>query len=647
MGRAKMRFRKMAKEIKDKMLKPEETKKLNKWKSRLDNARVGYSDELTRINRREELYLGDRKVNGNPNKNVGSSKLAINVRNISYELVESQVDSSIPAPRVIPIHQEDEEAARVIEAFLENEMRKLCFELVNDQDERTTFIQGADFFHVEWDSSKGYHTTMGDITISQRHPKQVIPQPGVTDIDKMDYIFIQYNMTKDFIKKKYGVEVELADVDYNFTEEMSPTVKDIATVTQAYYRNKTGGIGIFTWCDDYILEDMEDYQCRRVQVCVKCGKPKTGDVCECGCKKFKEEIREEETLTEEVVTFGDIKIQPTYEEEIPLTDFEGQNVLDDNGIPFMTTETKETKLPYYKPNLFPIVIRKNVSKQGYFLGSSDIDVIADQQDAVSKIGSKIQEKILMGGSYLMLPKGLEVETNDNEYKIIRVDQSNAGLVNVKTTQADISQDISMLNQNYEFARSSLGITNAFQGKYDASARSGSAKQYSINQAAGRLESKRVMKNQAYAQLYEMMFKFALAYADRPMPISGEGKDGETEYRVFDRYKFLKVDDAGEYYWNDEFTFTTNPTSTLMTNREAMWERIDMKLQSGAFGQLGDLETAELYWSLLEKNGYPNAGIVADRMRQRIAEQKGAQQNEMPVMPSGDGNQQIDLQGLIG
>ena len=181
----------------------------------------------------------------------------------------------------------------------------------------------------------------------------------------------------------------------------------------------------------------------------------------------------------------------------------------------------------------------------------------------------------------------------NKYNFNRVDQSNAGLVNVKTTQAEITQDLTMLNQNYSYAQSALGITDAYQGKYDASARSGSAKQYSINQAAGRLESKRVMKNAAYAELYEMMFKFALAYSDTPMPISGERSDGSKEYQSFDRYMFLKKDSSGAYYWNDEFKFDTDPTSTIMTNREAMWQQIDLKLQSGAFGNVGDLETSLL------------------------------------------------------
>lgn len=629
-----MRLKKIMDKAVTSLTNPEQTKKLNKWKNKLEKARIAYGEELNRIERRDDLYNGTRKMAGNPNTRKNASKLAVNVRNITYELIESQVDSSVPSPRVIPIHEEDEDAAKVIEAFLTNEMLKLHSEILNDQDERTTFVQGGDFFHIEWDSSKNTHTTHGDIAISLRHPRQVIPQPGVMELEKMDYIFILHNMSKQFIKKKYGVDVEAASVDTEFThQEPTSYLDDVATVAQVYYRNKKGGIGLFIWCDDYVLEDLEDYQKRKIMVCAKCGKPKTGDVCECGSKKFKEEEQEYETIHEDIITFGEV-IPATYNEQVQATDLSGNPAVDEMGMPIMTYEQKSTKIPFYKPNLLPIVLRKNVSKYNKLLGCSDVDVIQDQQDAVSKIGSKIQEKILMGGSYLKLPKGLEVETSDGEYKIVRCDQSNFQMIGVATTQAEIGQDVTMLNQNYSYAQSALGITDAYQGKYDASARSGSAKQYSINQAAGRLESKRVMKNAAYAELYEMMFKFALAYSDTPMPISGERSDGSTEYQSFDRYMFLKRDANGDYYWNDEFKFDTDPTSTIMTNREAMWQQIDMKLQSGAFGAVGDLQTSLLYWTLMEKNGYPNAKTVKDDIQARIDEQKGAQ-DAMSAMQGGD------------
>ena len=637
-----MRLKKMAKKVADSLLNPQETIKRNEWKTKLDNARVSYAEELTRIKRRNELYDGSRNVNGNPNSNKASKKVAINVRNITYELIESQVDSSIPAPKVIPIHAEDEDAAKVIEAYLANKIKSLKMEEINDINERTTYIQGGDFFHVEWDSKKGLHSTVGDIEVSERHPEQVIPQPGCCDFDKMDYFFIQYNQTKDFVKRKYGINVELAEKDTEYTQDNTPNTEDIVTINTAYYRNKNNGIGLFIWCDNYTLEDMEDYQARQLEYCVKCGKVKDGDVCECGSKKFEKRKSEFETLTESIETYSAGIIEPYAEGQEYVTDENGDILLDEEERPIMQLTREATKIPYYRPNTFPITERKNVSKNKKFLGYSDVDIIEDQQDAVNKIGTKIQEKILGTGSIITKPKRADIELSDKEYSILNVDTpAEIAMVKVINMQADVQQDMAMFNQNYQTAKSTIGVTDAYQGKYDSSATSGAAKQYQINQAAGRLESKRVMKNVAYAKLYELMFKFALAYADQRIPITSERTDGSKEYMEFDRYKFLKMDDAGEFYWNDEFIFTTNPTSTIMTNREAMWQQIDMKLQSGAFGPLGDLNTSLLYWKLMEKNGYPNAGIIRDSLEQRLNEQaqamQGGVQDAMSNMPAGNGN----------
>ena len=580
------------------MEKPEENKKLKKWQSKYENAKTKYQDELDNMEIQKKYYLGDRHVKVNPNKSTGyANKVSINVRNIVYELIESQIDSSIPMPKVTPIHEEDREQANIIESFLKNEMKLLNFNVLNDLQERLTPMLGGDFVLVEWNNQKGYHCTIGDLEVSNVHPKQVIPQPGITEIDKMDYIFIRTSQTKDYVKRRFGKDVsEEEETDYDIREGV--TSEDIVTVITAYYKNEKGGIGLFRWCGDVVLDDMEDYQARRIEVCKECGAPKKGDVCEkCGSKKF-------ETITD---------------------DYENITLTDESGIP-----VGNASVPYYKPNQFPLVIRKNISMFDKLLGFSDVDVIDDQQDTIKKLGSKINEKLLKGGSYVTLPPGLGIETHDEELKIIRPDNPQLkALIDVITVQADVAQDRVMLETNYTWAKSSLGITDSFQGKYDSSATSGTAKQYSINQAAGRLESKRIMQNQAYAQLYELMFKFALAYADQPIPISSQGKDGQQEFSHFNRMNFLKVDAAGEYYWNDEFIFDTDPTSTLLTNREAMWNQADLKLQSGAFGPLSELETNYLYWLEQERNGYPNASEIKKEIERRMEERK--QQQEMMQM----------------
>ncbi|MBO5472665.1 MAG: hypothetical protein J6A08_02585 [Lachnospiraceae bacterium] len=595
--------------------------KLKRWQDRYDKAKTLYADELNLMDAYERYYNGDRHVKGNPNSSAPAKKLAINVRNIVYELIESQVDSSIPMPKVSAVHAEDAGKAKIIEEFLKNEMKTLRFKALNDKQERITPIQGGDFILVEWDNSKGYHCTLGDLAVSEVHPRQVIPQPGVTDIERMDYLFIRTSQTKEYVKRKYGVDVsEEEETDAELREEAS--AEDIVTVVTAYYRNAHGGIGLYRWCGDTELEDMADYQARQIEVCEACGTVKTREVCpECGGRKYI--TRKQET------------------ELIPVNQAVGADPISGETI----YESIEVEVPYYTPDRFPLVLRKNISRDRYLLGFSDVGVIEDQQDTIKKLGSKINEKLLKGGSYVTLPAGLGIDTTDEECKIIRIESPNQiSMIQSITVQADTSQDRALLETNYSWAKSALGITDSFQGKYDSSATSGTAKQYSINQAAGRLESKRVMKNLAYAELYEMMFKFALAYADQKIPVSMQGKDGEQSFIHFDRRDFLKMDDAGEWYWNDEFIFDTDPTSTLLTNREAMWNQADMKLQSGAFGPLGDLETNYLYWLEQERNGYPNAGEIKRVIESRLAEQKQQEQmmQEQMAMQQGGGQNEMSL-----
>jgi len=593
---------------------PEE-KKRDKWRGKLENARIAYSSTLKEISKNQGIYEGTREVNGNPNTNVAARDLAINVRNIAYELIESQVDSSIPMPKVTALHEGDENLARSIERALVNKVKLLKLSILNDQMERIVPVQGGDFFLVEWDNTMGFHSNYGDVNVMEISPRQVIPQPGVSKIEDMDYIFVQTAQTKKWVKDKYNVDVEDASEEYKDirgAEGENGLDTDIVTVNTVYYKND-GKIGRFVWVDDYTLEDLDDYQARITRKCKECGYATEEKTCPvCGSTKFEE--------TED-------KVQ---EIRIPLMQESG---IDEMGMPVEVEAEEVITIDYYKPNCFPIIVRKNVSKSNSLLGFSDVKVIEDQQDLIKKVGSKAAEKTLKGGSIVTLPRGVKVETTDKELKIARLDDpQQKSMIDILNMQVNINQDLQMVNKAYEDARSTLGITDAFQGKYDPSAVSGTAKQYSINQAAGRLESKRVMKNDAYAKLYELMFQFWLAYADDPLPITGSGVNGEQDFDVLDKKDFVKKDAAGEYYWNDEFLFETDPTSTMMANREAMWQQIDMKLQSGAFGQLGSLETMRLYWSLMEKNHYPNAGDVLSQIEMMMAEQQQMAQQMPPQMP---------------
>lgn len=623
-----------------KVAKPKETEKVHKWQRRLESASNAYSNEINKMKQLYKAYQGDRHVMGNPNTNKQATKLANNVWNIIYELTESQVDSSIPSPKVTPLHAGDENLAHIIEKMLIAEVKRLRFTKMNDFQERMTPIHGGDFFHVEWDKNGGSHCTLGELVVNRRSAMQVIPQPGMTEVEDMDYIFLQMAMTKDAVKRKYGVDVESADEErpeLRNAEAGQAYTSDLVTVNIAYYRNDNGGIGRFTWCDSYMLEDLDDYQARIIEVCSRCGEIKDGDTCVCGSKKFQKKKQDMQPLVHDIALNDGEVIPAMISEFVNEEDDEGNQIVDDLGLPLMKEVYRQNEIPYYKPDKYPILLRRNVSSEGDFLGFSDAEIIQDQQDIIKKLETKINEKLLKGGSFVTLPEGVSVETDGEELNVIRVNNpQQKSLIDVLSLQPDISKDRTVSESNYQHAKSVLGITDSFQGKYDSSAPSATAKQYQINQAAGRLESKRVMKNTAYSELYELMFKFLLAYADQPIEFSTKNEKGDLEFAHFDRMMFLKRDAAGELYWNDEFLFETDPTSTILTNREAMWQQADMKLQSGAFGPLAELKTLQLYWSFMEKNNYPNAGEIRSIVEARMREQEelAAQMAAQTPVPGG-------------
>lgn len=622
----------------------ETPKDVQKWASRLDSCKTQYDKELKNMKLYNSYYEGTRELQPDANRGITPSKKATNVRNIVYELIESQVDSSIPMPKIRAIHPEDDELAKKLEKFLENKVKTCELVIMNDAEERTVPIVGGDYIYVQWDQRRGLHSEVGDLKISELYPSKVIPQVGVINFDDMDYFFIQELMTKKTVKRVYDKDVEDCQNDYpEMTEDIegASSNDELVTVNTAFYRNENGGVGIFVWCDYVKLLDLDEYEARYLDRCAKCGAVMINGVCpECGSKKAEKKKEDYEQLVDgievKMSNGGSMNVPAYVEVEKPVLDEMGNPVLDSVGQPQIAIEHIQRKIPYYKPNIYPIVLRKNITAQKRLLGGSDVAVIIDQQDTIKKLGTKINEKLLKGGSYVTLPEGIDIEKDGEELNIIRLrNAADKSMIDTLTLQPNVVNDQNYLETNYSWAKSSLGITDSYQGKYDASARTGTAKQYAINQAAGRLDSKRTLKNEAYAELYEKMFKMWLAFSDSPSEITTTDSEGAMVHEQLDRKEFLRIDSAGEFYWDDEFIFETDPTSTLMQNREAMWNQTDLKLQSGAFGPVGDLETARAYWTIMKANGYPNASVilslVEDRIseQQQLAEQAAAQMPEMP------------------
>lgn len=588
--------------------------KLSYWKEKYAESLNAYQNELDKIDNLFEVYEGSGAIYNS--SGVKANKDASSVRKVVFELIESQVDIDIPAPKVVSSNG-NETRATTIEHYLMNEIDRLNFPKMLDAQARITTIAGSSFTLVEWDNSVSTRNTIGKLKVSNLDPKNVIPQKGVSEINDMDYIFVRMLQTKEEVKNKYGIDIKHLQEMEQTEPDMDETNNDeLVTHIYCYYKNDVGQICLFSWIDEYVVQDLENYFARKEYRCTKCGKEKQidSDKCECGNNKFelKDVVDEEISLRRETTD--------------PITGARGE-------------EEIKIKVPYYTPKYFPIVKRNNVYKRNSFLGSSDVDAIRDQQNDLNIVMTKIKEKLLKGGSILTLPEGSKFKPTNEELKIVRIKTpAEKALIGVDTITPNISTDLGILEMDYNIARQTIGITNSYQGREDSTAVSGKAKEASAKRAAGRFESKKNMKNAAFSELYKVMFQFMLAYADEPRTLYFQDEYGKMNYTMFDKRMFIEPDDNGEYYYDDEFIFSTDPSSTLANDRQLMWQETRNNFSSGAYGDPTDANTLVMFWQMMESLHYPGAKQALLFASQRLEQQQRVQQQQAELQ-----RRQLDMQ----
>jgi hypothetical protein len=595
-------------------LSTESQNKVVKWQKKLETAKSSYN--LTKFDEREYIYLGSRVVDKNVNSLVTPTKKANNVYNIVYEMVESQVSVQIPDPSVKSKRPNFEMQATMIEDSIANDLKELGIEKINDVNERVTPIQGMSIINVDWDPDFKHHLYRGELKLSTKHPKQLIPQPGVYELQDMDYFFILSNITKEYAKRRYNVDLSGEEEQYPEHTSLSDKAGSGAKTTEdsplteivCWYKDEDGNISKYVWCNDVELEDLPKFYHRRTEKCVKCGAPKNGeDVCaQCGSKKFEKTIDEMETLMEDTV--------------IGMVGSDGQPI----------TLPAGTQIPYFQPTRYPVIIRKNVPKAFSFEGQSDVDIIRDQQDSIKRIGTKMEDKIMKGGGFISMPEDLNVQVTDQTYQVIKGKIADLNMIRYTALTAPINEDMSFIDQQRQVVQYMLGVTNSFQGQEDSTADSGVAKQLQIQQASGRMQSKQANKFAAFKELFEIMFEFKLAFYDELRPYLSQDTNGNDIYNDFDKYKFIMQDVSGKYYYNTDFIFNSGAGGGLPKDPMFIFNQAQNMFSSQAIDQLQ-------YFSILESLHFPQAAKIKKQLEERMAQQQEmqAQQEQMAQQQAQD------------
>lgn len=627
--------------------------KLQFFKDLFENAKGQQSALRDDFDKWSKQYKGDLTIDG-------SNEPALTGRNITYELIESQFSSYLPSTAVTPevYSERNDRNAKSIERLLKNKRNQLPFEKMNDIDERYSPIYGGSIWLVEWDNSIKTHNTVGDVKITCWSPSHFVGQPCIYDIDDMEYCFITFETTKEDLVRKYGVSIGVAD---DTESENGGETDETATVNVCYYKNDEDKICQYIWSGDTELQDIEDYYSRKVYVCKNCGRRK--ELCTCDKPDYELQDDEYEELDHDIV-LSDGSVIPAAspvmkDGQVVMEESQQQAILEDgsvamdeiNGImipatvPVQVPKLERTKLPYYTPSKFPIIIRKNTSQEDSLFGQSDCEFIRPQQQAINKIESRILEKLMNAGVYPTAPEDYIGQFDNGLYKnVIKVGQGNYKLFGRIDLQVDLTQDISQSERLYQQSKRIMGITDSYQGQADSTAQSGKAKQIQVNQSAGRLDSKRKMKNAAYAEIDEVIFLYYLAYADEPRAMSYVDSMGRLQNAQFNRYDFIERDENGEYYYNTQYLFGTDLTGDVEQSRETIWSENRLNFQNGCYGNPQELETLLIYWQQMEKHHYPDARDMVERIRGIIEAQR--KQLEQQLAAEQQKNKDLQTQAYI-
>jgi hypothetical protein len=553
-------------------------KKLSMWQERLEAAKSGQDIEL--MDKREYLYLGDRTVDKNVNATTTPSKKSNNIWNIIFEFTESQVNKQIPMPTVKSKREGFDQEAQMIADSIANDLRESDIEQIDDRNERITPIQGFSIVEVAWNPDYKHHLYRGEIEMIGRHPKQLVPQPKVYNLQKMDYFFILSDVTKDYVKRRYkkdlsGEEEQYPENTRLFDDDQSAvnsetkrsgaseTENEPLTEIVCWYKDEDGDVCKYVWINDTELENLPKFFFRRI----------------------KGEIAEFETLERDVVNANGEIIARAGE-----------------------------KVPYFVPQRYPVSIRINVPRNFAFGGQSDLDIIRDQQDSIKRVVHKMEEKLVKGGTIIKAQDDhTTFNITDEIYQIVRGSPQQLAQIGTLDLTADISKDIQFVQEQYRIAQSMLGITNSFQGKEDPTAKSGRAKQIQVQQASGRLQSKQFNKMIHYKELFQIIFELKIAFYDEIRPYLAQDETGGDMFGEFDKYRLLMRDKKGNLFWNTDFIFGTDGNYGLPKDPMFMYE------QTMALFQAQAIDIPQL-WMILEGLQFPQAAKIKKQWEEKMNQQ---------------------------
>lgn len=580
----------------------EEATLLEYWQKKYFAARQNY--DVSRCNSKN-VILWRNAYEGNFNKlnDDGTiSNIRVNaIRKLCYELVQSKLNANIPAPKMSPRYHADLVPVNSTEKLIRHEIDRMMSEEINDESEHFCLIDGFVWLKVSWNPFDNTHERSGNPEVTVCPVDTVFPQPGVKDLKKMEYIFELSALTVSQCYDLYGRYIQ-------------PNInEDVINVVNCYFLNKDRYLGKFSWCEDsgQVLCNELEWGIRKRRECKECtAQVNISDTCPvCGSTNFVYKSVKDEILKQDLSFVTN-----------PYRTGKSQDTNDDmQQIDSQMTIPAGTKIPHYLIRQLPFVPYRRVNVPNSIYGIGEIELTFENQDLVNKMLNKASSKIGKSRTYVTKLRDSNINDKNSEVSYVEVESYRDGsAIQVKQVMADIQQEISTAQVLYDIAKSTVGVTNTDQGKQDYTAMSGKAKQLQMAASAQVNSAPNSLRNLAFSNLYELIFKFLLAYSDEDRSFVSLLPDGSPREEIWSKYMFLAQDKYGEYYYRDDFAFSVDTATEITEDRAAMWQLIDNDYINGTMGTAIDPLRANLmYWQMKDQYGYPTAKFAIDFLKSSV------------------------------
>lgn len=568
----------------------EENILVNLWHQKYLIAKNEYENSrcnTKNVTKWRNAYMGEfNKLDSKGNETEERMKA---IRKMVFELVENKVNPRIPAPKMTPRYYSDIEPVNATEALIKLEMNRMLSEDTHDESEHSCLIDSTSWFKVSWDPFDNTHERSGMPIVESCPVDTVFPQPGISNYKKLEYIFERKSITVAQALDLYGRKV------------VSLQSNDLIPIVECYYLNEDRHVGKFVWVEEtlVVLANDLEWGMRRRRECTDCHRILPIDsICPvCGSTNIKYVGVKEQILTEPL----DLVTNP----------YRTGDSIDEDTDETMVDENKQipagTKIPFYLIRQLPYVPKRHIKVPKEIYGISEVQIHLESQDLANKLLNKAESKSSKSKTYVTKLKDTRIDDSD-DISYIEVESAQEGQsIQVKQVQADIQQEMIMSDYLYNGTKSTAGVSDTDQGKADPSARSGKAKQIQLMASQQRQAAPQLQRSIAYAGVYELIFKYLLAFCDEERSFVSLLPDGSSREEVWSKYMFLDQDKDGNFYYRDDFAWSIDSASEITEDRASMWQLIDNDFLNGTMGsEVDPYRALKMYWTMKDQAGYPTA-----------------------------------------